>query len=480
MSYETVIGLEIHVQLATRSKLFCADSTAFGAAPNTQVSVVSLAHPGALPRLNRKAVDFAVKLGLALDCEISRFSAFDRKNYFYADLPKGYQITQDLHPICRGGHIRWLTDNGTPRSCAIHHIHLEEDAGKSLHDQHPADSLIDLNRAGVPLLEIVTEPELRSAAEASACLEAIRRLVRWLGVSDGNMEEGSLRCDVNVSVRPAGSTRLGTRCEVKNVNSFRFVRRAIEYEAARQIEVLKNGGSIEQETRGFDAADGTTYSLREKEQAHDYRYFPEPDLPPVLLSDADIDRLRSELPRLPADVEKTLLETFVLPAADVAVLSAERDTAFYFLDLSRRLPATPPRALANFAIQRIKPWADNNNRPLADYPLSAATIGAYLDLIETGKLSASAAAQRLLPALLEQPAAAPEQLATRLDLLQNADTGFLDQLAEEVLARFPDKVAEYRKGKKGLIGFFMGELMKASGGKAEPGAAKKLLEGKLG
>ncbi|HNM23817.1 MAG TPA: Asp-tRNA(Asn)/Glu-tRNA(Gln) amidotransferase subunit GatB [Saprospiraceae bacterium] len=479
MSYETVIGLEIHVQLATRSKLFCADSTAFGAAPNTQVSAISLAHPGTLPRLNRRAVDFAVQLGLALDCEISRHSAFDRKNYFYADLPKGYQITQDLHPICRRGAIRWMTEQGAFRQCAIHHIHLEEDAGKSIHDQSPAETLIDLNRAGVPLLEIVTEPELRSAADASACLEAIRRLVRWLGVSDGNMEEGSLRCDVNVSVRPTGSTQLGTRCEVKNVNSFRFVRRAIEHEAARQIELLQNGGRIEQETRGFDAATGATYSLREKEQAHDYRYFPEPDLPPVILQETDIEHIKAQLPRLPQAVEQQLLDVFALPPADVAVLSADQETAFYFLKLAEGLPGTPMRALANFTIQRMKPWAESNGRPLAEYPLDSAAIGAYLDLIESGKLSASAAAQRLLPALLEQPGTPPEQLANSLDLLQNADTGFLDQLADEVLARFPDKVEEYRKGKKGLIGFFMGELMKASKGKAEPGAANKILSEKL-
>ncbi len=476
MSYETVIGLEIHVQLATRSKLFCRDNAAFGGAPNTQVSAVSLAHPGTLPRLNRRAVEFAVQLGLALGCDIGRYSAFDRKNYFYADLPKGYQITQDQHPICRGGRIAF----GNGPGCAIHHIHLEEDAGKSIHDQAPHDTLIDLNRAGVPLLEIVTEPDLRSAAEASACLEAVRRLVRWLGVSDGNMEQGSLRCDVNVSVRPLGETRLGTRCEIKNVNSFRFVRRAIEHEAARQIEILTQGGRIEQETRGFDATVGTTYSLREKEQAHDYRYFPEPDLPPIVLSDKDLDDIRATMPMLPDEVENLFLEKFALPAADASLLAQERDTAFCFLQMAKELPTLPPRALANFLIQRMMPWAETHGKTLADFPLSSAQTGAYLDLIESGKISASAAAQRLLPALLDRPSASPAQLAADLNLLQNADAAFLDQLAGEVLARFPDKVAEYRKGKKGLIGFFMGELMKASGGRAEPGAATKVLQEKLG
>ena len=284
MSYETVIGLETHIQLSTFSKAFCSDAAAFGGAPNTHTSVISLAHPGTLPRLNKKAVEYAVKLGLALGCDINRHTTFDRKNYFYADLPKGFQTTQDRAPVCIGGSISLKIDKPVSGRhnplIRIHHIHLEEDAGKSMHDQSPEHSYIDLNRAGVPLLEIVSEPDLRSPEEVAAYMEEMRRLVRWLGVSDGNMEEGSMRCDVNISIRPVGSTTFGNRCEIKNVNSMRFAKRAIEYEVNRQIALVEAGGKVEQETRGFDVANGVTYSLREKENAHDYRYFPEPDLPP--------------------------------------------------------------------------------------------------------------------------------------------------------------------------------------------------------
>lgn len=477
-AYETVIGLEIHVQLNTRSKAFCADDAAFGGAPNTRVSVVSLAHPGSLPRLNRRAVESAVQLGLALGCEINRVNTFDRKNYFYADLPKGYQITQQRNPVCTGGQL--LLPNG--RLVRIHHIHLEEDAGKSLHDQDPADSLIDLNRAGVPLLEIVSEPDLRSADEVAAYMESVRRLVRWLDVSDGNMEEGSLRCDVNVSVRPQGETRLGQRCEIKNVNSMRFARKAIEFEVNRQVNILENGGRVEQETRGFDAAAGATYTLREKEDAHDYRYFPEPDLPPVVIAPEQLARIREALPALPDALEQQFRNDFGLPAYDAGLLTQERDTAFFFLKLCAGEAGAEKLAkpVANLLINKIKPWADAAGCAVTDFPLSPAHILEFLRLIESGQLSASTATQRLLPALLENPAAAPAQLAASLNLLQNADAEFLAAIVDDVLARFPDKVQEYRKGKKGLIGFFMGEVMRASKGKAEPQSTTKLLQEKLG
>lgn len=481
-TYETVIGLEIHVQLATRSKAFCADDAAFGGAPNTHISAVSLAHPGTLPRLNRQAVEYAVRLGLALDCRINPHSTFDRKNYFYADLPKGFQTTQQNNPICIGGH---LSLNNGASHIRIHHIHLEEDAGKSMHDQDPADSLIDLNRAGVPLLEIVTEPDLRSAAEVAAFMAEMRRLVRWLGVSDGNMEEGSLRCDVNVSVRKQGAEKLGQRCEVKNVNSMRFARRAIEFEVNRQIEILESGGKIEQETRGFDAVAGTTYSLREKEEAHDYRYFPEPDLPPVVISGAQLQRIQSEMPLLPRVLETDFQSRFGLPAADAELLTQERDTAFYFLQMAdptpqgnHRLPSTI-RQISNLIINKLLPWSAETGRPLSDCPVPADAWIEFINLIESGQISASGAYQRLFPALLEHPRKGPALLATELNLLQSDDLGFLEKLADEVLARFPEKVAEYKKGKKGLIGFFMGELMKASKGKAEPKSATRLLEERL-
>lgn len=476
-SYETVIGLEIHVQLATRTKAFCADDASFGGAPNTHTSAISLAHPGTLPRLNEKAVEYAVRLGLALGCEINLNSSFDRKNYFYADLPKGYQITQDQHPICRGGQL--TLHRPAAKVIRIHHIHLEEDAGKSLHDQAPDFSFIDLNRAGVPLLEIVTEPDLRSAEEAAACMETIRHLVRWLDISDGNMEEGSLRCDVNVSVRKKGDPAFGTRCEIKNINSMRFARRAIEFETSRQIEILENGGIIEQETRGFDPASGLTFSQREKEQAHDYRYFPEPDLPPVRISGEKLEQIRAAMPPLPQALELELQSKHQLPAHDTEQLVQDRQTAMYFQNLvSEGNP--PAKLLANLVIHKLLPWSAESGLSLANCPVRPAQWREFVGLIDSGKISATAANQQLFPALLEQPDASPGDLAESLQLLQTADTGLLEQLADEVLARYPDKVAAYRKGKKGLLGFFMGELMKASRGKADPKAATAVLTERLG
>lgn len=484
MSYETVIGLEIHVQLATRSKAFCADDASFGGTPNSHVSAISLAHPGTLPRLNARAVDYAVRLGLALGCKINPHSTFDRKNYFYADLPKGFQTTQDRNPVCIGGSL--TVDSGREtavRSLStirIHHIHLEEDAGKSLHDQDPSDSLIDLNRAGVPLLEIVTEPDLRSAEEVAAFMTEIRRLVRWLGISDGNMEEGSLRCDVNVSVRKSGEKELGQRCEVKNINSMRFARRAIEFEVKRQIGILESGSRVAQETRGFDAGTGTTYSLREKEDAHDYRYFPEPDLPPVVLTEQYLRDIKNGMPPLPGELETEFREKYKLPDQDIDMLAQDRETALYFLKLAKLAGSeTRAKSISNLIINKLLPWSVTSKIPLDECPVSPSGWLELLDLIESGQLSASTAYQRLFPALLEKPAGSPTRLATEMNLLQSADSDFLDQIAAELLDRFPEKVAEYRKGKKGLIGFFMGELMKMSKGKAEPKAATKVLEDKL-
>ncbi|MEO6039824.1 MAG: Asp-tRNA(Asn)/Glu-tRNA(Gln) amidotransferase subunit GatB [Saprospiraceae bacterium] len=481
MHYETVIGLETHVQLSTASKVFCADSTAFGAAPNTQTSIVSLAHPGTLPRLNRRAVEYAVRLGLALGCEINPRSTFDRKNYFYADSPKGFQTTQDRSPICIGGQVR-VTVNNQPLTIRLHHIHLEEDAGKSLHDQDPNESLIDLNRAGVPLLEIVSEPDLRSAEMVTAYMEEIRRLVRWLDISDGNMEEGSLRCDVNVSVRPLGAEQYGQRCEIKNMNSMRFARRAIDYEVQRQIGLLEAGNPVQQETRGFDAATGCTFSLREKEDAHDYRYFPEPDLPPVVLSPAFLEKSRLEMPSLPAALEAEWPAQYGLSAYEAGLLTQEKETALYFLQLVAAAgegAIVAPKAIANLLINKLLPWAASAGQAVDTNPVAPARWLEFLQLLESGQVSGSAAYQRLFPALLENPQTAPAQLATELQLLQNADTDFLEQLVAGVLARYPDKVADYRRGKKGLLGLFMGEVMKASRGQADPVVTQRLLEVKL-
>lgn len=473
MQYETVIGLEVHVQLNTTSKIFCADDTTFGAAPNTHISAISLAHPGTLPRLNSKAVDSAVKLGIALGCRINQHSSFDRKNYFYPDLPKGYQITQDKSPICIGGSVK-VGD----RTVRIHHIHLEEDAGKSIHDQDPYNTLIDLNRSGVPLLEIVTEPDLRSATETAAFMDEIRRLVRWIDISDGNMEEGSMRCDVNISVRKTGEA-YGQRCEIKNVNSMRFARKAIEFESERQIHLLENGGTVQQQTRGFDPVSGITYPQREKEDAHDYRYFPEPDLPPVILTDERLEAIKAGMPTLPAALYSRFCEVLQLSNYDAHLITQDLPTATWFDALTQNMEPVTAKSLANLVINKLLPWSAQEGKTLADCPVPPAAWLHLVDLIQSGKVSASAANQHLFPALMESPEASPETLATNLQLIQSADTDFLENIIKEVLSRFPDKVTEYQKGKKGLIGMFMGEVMKLAKGKAEPKTTQQMLEEKL-
>jgi aspartyl-tRNA(Asn)/glutamyl-tRNA(Gln) amidotransferase subunit B len=469
--YETVIGLEVHVQLNTRSKVFCADDASFGGAPNTHISIISLAQPGTLPRLNERVVESAVKVGLAMGCAIDQASYFDRKNYFYPDLPKGYQITQDNKPICVGGSVRI-----GGREIRIHHIHIEEDAGKSIHDQDPHDSLIDLNRAGVPLLEIVSQPDLRSAEETAAFMDEIRRLVRWIDVSDGNMEEGSMRCDVNISVRKMGETTYGQRCEIKNVNSMRFARKAIEFETTRQIEILEQGGTVQQQTRGFDPATGITYPQRDKENAHDYRYFPEPDLPPIIISDAQLQSIKESMPTLPAEMFAHFTTTLQLPAYDADALTQEREVATWFSVLTQDTTPTIAKGLSNLTINKLLPWCAAMKCALADCQVPTEHWKGLVQLIEDGKISASAAHQKLVPAMLEQPNQTAIDLAQDLNLLQSADNDFLANIIDEVVARFPDKVAEYKKGKKGLIGMFMGEIMKAAKGKAEPKTTQAILE----
>lgn len=471
--YETIIGLEAHLQLATRSKAFCGDENQFGMPPNTEVSPVSLGHPGTLPRLNVRQVEFALRLGLALQCRINEVNTFDRKNYFYADLPKGYQITQDKQPVCLGGGLPILVGQDW-KTIRIHHIHMEEDAGKSIHNLHPSRSMIDLNRAGTPLLEIVTEPDLRSAAEVDAFMRGIQRLARYLEISDGNMEEGSLRCDINVSVRPKGQNTLGERCEIKNINSMRFARQAIEYEAKRQIDLIRSGGRVVQQTLNFDPATGVTTPLRDKEDAHDYRYFPEPDLPPVVISREDLERVNATLPELPWQAYAILQEQYALGAYEAGILSDEKDTVRFFKTLCGENASK--KSLANLLINRILPWCQEQRCSIADFPLSPKEIAAFVALIDTGKVSASIAYQRLFPALLESPGVDPEALATEMNLLQQGDEEELKTQILQIIADFPDKAAAYRKGKKGLLGFFMGELMKRSRGKADPTKATQLFE----
>lgn len=475
-AYEPVIGLEIHLQLATQSKAFCSDDASFGGEPNTHVSAISLGHPGTLPRLNKRQVEYAVRLGLALGSVISLRNAFDRKNYFYTDLPKGYQITQDRLPVCVGGSMELQMD-GYTRTVRIHHLHMEEDAGKSIHDLSPRHSMIDLNRAGVPLLEIVSEPDLRSGEEVDAFMTAMRQLARYLGISDGNMQEGSMRCDVNVSVRKKGETLLGERCEIKNVNSMRFARQAIEFEVKRQVDLLESGEEIVRSTLNFNPATGETSPMRDKESAHDYRYFPDPDLPPVVFTQRWVDEVADTLPELPQVVFKRFVTELELPEYDANLLTQEREVAIFFEKLAKKAPN--PKSAANLVINKILPLASETGSSIEAFPVTAEGLAAFLQLIEDGKVSASIAYQRLFPELVANPATPPLELAKSMNLLQSSDSDFLEKIVDEVLAANPDKVAEYRKGKKGLIGLFMGEVMKKSQGKAEPKATNALVAKKL-
>jgi aspartyl-tRNA(Asn)/glutamyl-tRNA(Gln) amidotransferase subunit B len=485
--YETVIGLEIHVQLSTKSKAFCSDSTQFGSEPNTQTSILSLAHPGTLPRLNKTQLEYATRLALALGSRINMTSYFDRKNYFYADLPKGYQITQDKQPICVGGNLdihvsKDKNEDKTLKTIRLHHVHMEEDAGKSIHDQDPSVTFIDLNRAGTPLLEIVTEPDFRSGEEVDAFMTEMRRLVRWLGISDGNMEEGSMRCDVNISVRKKGETIYNTRCEVKNVNSMRFARKAIEFETKRQIDILESGGMIAQNTLNFDPATGVTSPLRSKENAHDYRYMPDPDLPPVVITEAQLERIKKEMPQLPWESKKTLIAQYGLTEYDAALLTEDIDYFENYTYFVEAFPKNLYKPAANLFINKFLPTLHANEYSFVKIMKHVNQWQDMLQLVDDGKISASAAYQKLYPTILETPSVSAPVLAMAeaMNMVQSNDTDFLETIVKEVLANNPDKVKEYQKGKKGLIGFFMGEVMKASKGKAEPKSTNALIIKHLG
>ncbi len=473
--YETVIGLEVHIQLGTKSKAFCGDDASFGAPPNTHISTISLGHPGTLPRLNKKQIEYAVKLGLALGSKISPTNNFDRKNYFYADLPKGYQITQDRMPIAIGGGIDVETEAGK-RYIRMHHIHMEEDAGKSIHDLAPDATFIDLNRAGVPLVEAVTEPDFRSAQEVDVFMNAMRQLVRYLEISDGNMQEGSLRCDCNVSVRLKGTEEYGERCEVKNMNSMRFARRAIEFERKRQIDLLESGGKVTQQTLNFDPVTGITSPLRDKENAHDYRYFPEPDLPPVVISDDYLANIKAGMPTLPWVLQKEFIEKYKLSPYNAKLLTEEKGIALFFQELTRHTKNY--KGAANLMINKISPWLSEEKVTIREFPTNHAQLGALIQLIDDGKVSNTIAYQRIFPELLTTKKM-PLEIAEALNLVQSDDTDFLEKLVDEVIAKNPDKVKAYQKGKKGLIGFFMGAVMKASKGKAAPKTTNALLVKKL-
>src|SRR6185312_7470661 len=407
--YEVVVGLEVHVQLSTLSKSFSADPVGFGAGPNRNISPVSLGHPGTLPRINSQMVAYAVKMGLACHCTINLNNAFARKNYFYADLPKGYQITQDQHPICLGGSVLVRLADGNTKNIAIHHIHMEEDAGKSMHDQHHEDSLIDLNRAGVPLIEIVSEPDMRSGEEAGQFLTELRKLVRYLDICDGNMEEGSIRCDANISVRRRGEKNYGNRCEVKNLNSIRNVQRAIEHEFERQATVIENGGYIEQNTLNFDAETGETSVLRSKEMANDYRYFPEPDLAPLALNREYLDKVRKSLPVLPNELYDKYTTTLGLSGYDAGVITADKEFASYLNELITHTDNY--KAAVNWLMGAVKSHLNETCGSINNINLKPAALAGLIKLVDSGKVNNSVAAQRLFPALLKADNKTAEELA---------------------------------------------------------------------
>ena len=474
--YEIVVGLEVHAQLLTKSKLFCGDSIAYGSEPNTQVSPITLAHPGTLPKMNKKAIEFAIKMGLACHCEIERQNYFARKNYFYPDLPKGYQVSQHTTPICKGGFVK-IKVNGEEKKIRLNRIHMEEDAGKSLHDLDENNSCIDFNRAGTPLIEIVSEPDIRSSDEAYSYLTELRKLVRYLEVCDGNMEEGSFRCDANVSVRRKGDPKLGTKVEVKNLNSIRNVKRAIDFEAKRLMGMLDKGETILQQTRSFDANNGTTFAIRDKEDADDYRYFPDPDLTPFNLEEDFIESIRQTIPALQEDRVKKYVSDWKLPEYDAYVLSDEKEIADYFEKIAAE--TSNYKAASNWMLGPVKSWLNENNKGVEEFPLSPVQIAKLIGLIDKGKLSFSIASGKLLSLLLKEPSQDPEQLAISHNLIQESDAGSLEPIINEVLAKHAEKVKEYKKGKKGLLSLFVGEVMKRSKGKADPKATSEILLEKL-
>ena len=472
--YEAVIGLECHIQLLTKTKMYSSDIAEYGGIPNTHVSVVTLGHPGTLPVVNERAIEFAVKLGLAVNATIREENQFARKNYFYADLPKGYQITQDKTPICTGGFILSKLKDGTEKRVNITRIHMEEDAGKSMHDIDAFDSLIDLNRAGTPLLEMVTEPDLRSGEEAYAYLTEVRKLVRYLEICDGNMEEGSLRCDANISVMLNGSKEFGKKVEVKNMNSFRNVQRAIDFEIKRQIDLLENGEEIAGETRSFDAVRDSTFALRSKENANDYRYFPEPDLQPVFITQKYIDTIKAVLPTLPAELHKTYTDKYKLSEYDALQIIESKEVAMYFNELLKH--TSNYKAAANWIMGPVKSYLNEGALNFSELNLAPQKIAEIIALIDANKISNSAAATHVFPQLIKDPSKTAEEIAIKLDLIQNSDSNELQNLVNEALAKFPEKITEYKNGKVGLLGMFVGEVMKLSKGKADPKVLNTLVK----
>jgi aspartyl-tRNA(Asn)/glutamyl-tRNA(Gln) amidotransferase subunit B len=471
--YEVVIGLEVHAQMLTKTKAYSNDVNEFGAHPNTNVSVVSLGHPGTLPVMNKKTIENAIKLGLACHSNIASNQYFARKNYFYPDLPKGYQITQDKTPICTGGHLVVKDDLGNYKNVGITRIHMEEDAGKSIHDVDVYDTLVDLNRAGVPLLEIVSEPDIRSSQEAYNYVAEVRKLVRYLDICDGNMEEGSLRCDANISVRLVGTIEFGTKVEVKNMNSIRNVQRAIEFEITRQIEVVENGGEVSQETRGFDALKGITISMRSKEAANDYRYFPEPDLQPLFVDQPQIDAIKNDMPALPRELYLKYTEEFGLSEYDATNLVDNKYIALYFEDVL--LHTKQIKTAANLLMGEVKSYLNQQAVEITEFPLKPNVIAELVNLIEAGKVSYSIASSKVFPALFEFTDKSVLEVATILNVIQDSDEDSIANYVKQVIESNTTEVQRYVAGEKQLVGFLMGQLMKVSQGKADPKQANPML-----
>ena len=471
--YTVVIGLEVHAQMLTNSKAYSSDSTEFGTLPNTNVSVITMGMPGTLPKINKKVVDYAIKMGLACNCTIREENIYARKNYFYPDLPKGYQITQDKTPICHDGYVTIDKEDGEMK-IGITRIHMEEDAGKSIHIEGEADTLVDYNRAGVALIEIVSEPDMRTSDEAYLYLQEIRKIVRYLEICDGNMEEGSLRCDANVSVMLKDAKEFGTKVEIKNMNSFRNVQRAIEYEVIRQIELCEKGEEIDSDTRSFNAVDGTTFSMRSKENLNDYRYFPEPDLPPLYVSEEWVEKVKLEMPILPRELFKKFISEYKIPEYDAKVLTDSKEIAQYFEEICHHTKNY--KATSNWMMGAVKSYLNELTLHIKDFPLKPNQIAEIIQLIDDGKISNSTASQKVFPELVKEPSKTALKIAEENNLIQQSDEGALKRVIEGVLNENPNEVERYKSGQKQLLGMFMGKVMKASGGKADPKKTNELLQ----
>ena len=471
--YKVVIGLEVHAQMLTKSKAYSSDANLYGATPNTNVSPITLGHPGTLPKMNKVTIDYAIKMGIACNCTIAGKQHFSRKNYFYPDLPKGYQITQDTTPICTGGGVLINTKSGVPKTIGLTRIHMEEDAGKSIHDIDPFNTLVDINRAGVPLIEIVSEPEIADSEEAYNYVTEVRKLVRYLDICDGNMEEGSLRCDANISVMLNDASEFGNKVEVKNMNSIRNVKNAIEFEITRQIIAVENGETIKSETRNYDALKNITTSMRSKEAANDYRFFPEPDLQPILVTENDIESLRAAMPPLPNALFKKYTTVFNLSTYDANNLIESKEVALYFEDIIKH--SKNYKSAANWVMGEVKSYLNQQAIKISDFPLTAKTIADIIKLIDNNNISHSLASQKLFPQLILENSKTASQIAEEQNWIQDSNEDSLSGLIAEIIDENPAEIERFKNGEKKLMGVFMGQLMKKSKGKADPKTASKLI-----